>query len=132
MLIPFCKFFWEKIPSFLKHTTDFPCELNDITYLVTPDSMLFTMDVNSLHTNIPHSDGVEECRSFLTMYTIDQPLMNDIPTMVDFILRHNHFVFDDKQYLQISGTAMGTKMPPTYANICMYYVEDTFISTFNL
>ena len=99
--------FLDKIPSFLKDTTDFLYKLNDITHLVTPDSLLVTMDVNSLHTNIPHSDGVEACHSFLTMNTIDQALINDIPTLVDFILKHNLFVFDDEQYLQINGTAMG-------------------------
>ena len=99
----------EKISSFLKDNTDFLCKLNDITHLVTHDSLLFTMDVNSLYTNIPHSDGVEACCSFLTMYTTDQTLINDIPTLVDFILKLNPFVFEDKQYLQINGTAMGKK-----------------------
>ena len=89
------------------------------------------MDVNSLCTNIPHSDGVEACRSFLTMNTIDQTLINDIPTLVDFILKHNLFVFDDEQYLQINGTVMGTRMAPTYANILMHYIEKTFLSSFN-
>ena len=49
----------DKIPSFLKDTTDFLCKLNDIKHLETPDSLLVTMGVNSLYTNIPHSDGVE-------------------------------------------------------------------------
>ena len=66
--------FLDKIPSLLKDTTDFLCKLNDITHLVTPDSLLVTMDVNSLYTNIPHSDGVEACRSFLMMNTIDQSM----------------------------------------------------------
>ena len=131
MLIPFVQIFFEKIPSFLKDTTDFLCKLNNITHLVTPDSLLVTMDVNSLYTNIPPSDGVEACRSFLTMNAIDQTLINDIPTLVDFILKHNLFVFDDEQYLQINGTAM-KKKAPTYANIFMYYTENTFISSFNL
>ena len=96
-----------KIPSFLKDTTDILCKLIYITHLVTPDSLLVTMDVNFLHTNIPHSDGVEACRSFLTMSTTDQTLINDIPKLVEFILKHNQFVFDDELYLQINGTAMG-------------------------
>ena len=124
--------FLDKIPSFHKDTTDFLCELNDITHLVTPDSLLVTMDVNSLYTNIPHSDGVEACRSFLTMNTTDQALINDIPTLVDFILIHNFLVFDDEQYLQINGTAMGKKWHQHTGNILMYYVENTFVSSFNL
>ena len=94
---------------------------------MTPESLLATMNVNSLYTNIPLTDGVEACRSFLTMNTTDQTLINDIPTFVDFILKHNLFVFDDKQYLQINGTAMGTKMAPTYANIFIHYVEHIFL-----
>ena len=77
---------------------------------MTPDSLFVTMDVNSLYTNIPHSDGVEACRSFLTMNTTDQTLINNIPTLGDVILKHNLFVFDDKQYLQINGTVMEAKM----------------------
>ena len=100
----------DKIHSFLKDTTDFLCKLNYITHLVTPDSLLVSMDVNSLNTNIPHSGGVEACRSFLTMNTTYQTLINDIPTLGDFILKNNLFVFDDEQYLQINGTAMGKKL----------------------
>ena len=33
-------------------------------------------------------------------------LINDIHSLVDFILKHNIFVFDLKRYLQINGTAM--------------------------
>ena len=98
---------------------------------MTPDSLLVAMDVNSLYTNILHSDGVEACRSFLRMNTTDKTLINDISTLVDFILKHNLFVFDDKQYLQFNGTAMGTKMAPRYAIIFMHYVENTFLSSFN-
>ena len=76
---------------------------------MTPNSLLVTIDVNSQYTDIPHSDGVEACRPFLTINTTDQSLVNDIPTLVDFILKHDLFVFDDKQYLQINGTAMRNK-----------------------
>ena len=122
----------DKIPSFLKDTTDCPCKLNDITHLVMPQSLLVTMDLNSLYTNIPHSDGVEACRSFLKMSTTDQILINDIHTLVDFILKHNLFVFDNKKCLQINGTGIETKIAPTYAKILMHYIENTFLSTFYL
>ena len=42
------------------------------------------------------------------------------------------FVIDDKQHLQINGTAIGRKMAPTYANELMHYVEETFFSSFDL
>jgi hypothetical protein len=35
----------------------------------------------------------------------------------------NNFMFNDEHYLQISGTAMGTKMAPSYANIFLGRLE---------
>ena len=67
------------------------------------------MDVNSLYIAIPHSDVEEACRSLLSIKTTEQTLINDIPTLVDFILKHNLFVFGDKQYLPINGAVMGKK-----------------------
>ena len=113
MLISFLLKKIHKMPSFLKATTDLLCKLDGITHLVTPESLLLNMDVNSLHTNIPHSDGVEACRSFPTMNTTDQSLINDNPTLVDFILKHNLFMFDDKQYLQIKSNQI-KKMAPKF------------------
>jgi hypothetical protein len=36
----------------------------------------------------------------------------------------NNFTFDGNHYLQINGTAMGTKMAPSYANIFMGDLEE--------
>ena len=34
------------------------------------------------------------------------------------------FHFDEKNFLQTKGTAMGTKMAPTYANLVLAYLEE--------
>ena len=44
------------------------------------------------------------------------------------ILQENSFEFNDKNYLQIHGTAMGTKMAVAFANIFMASVETKIIS----
>ena len=90
---------------------------------------MITMDVNSLYTNIPHTDGINACRSFLYRHTIDPALINDIPILIDFILTHNLFKFNNDHYLQIKGTAMGAKMAPAYANIFMDAIETSFLSS---
>ena len=43
---------------------------------------------------------------------------------VNFILNNNTFHFNDTYYLQKCGTAMGTKMAPTYATLYMGYLEE--------
>ena len=39
------------------------------------------------------------------------------------ILTMNNFCFNENHYLQIHGTAMGTKMAPSYANLFLGYFE---------
>jgi hypothetical protein len=39
------------------------------------------------------------------------------------VLKNNNFTFDGNHYLQINGTAMETKMAPSYANIFMGDLE---------
>ena len=80
---------------------------------------MITMDVNSLYTNIPHTDGINASRSFHNRHTTDPALINHIPIFICFILTHNLFILNIDHYLQIKGTAMGTKMAPAYANIFM-------------
>ena len=87
------------------------------------------MDVNSLYTNIPHKDGINACRSFIDRHSTDPALRNDIPILIDFILTHNLFKFNNDHYLQIIGTATGTKMAPAYANISMDANQTSILSS---
>ena len=43
------------------------------------------------------------------------------------ILTMNNFTFNDQQFLQIHGTAMGTRMAPSYANLFMGKFEQQAI-----
>ena len=47
---------------------------------------------------------------------------------MSLVLKHNVFEFDEKFYLQIQGTAMGTKMAPAYANLFMGRLEAQLIN----
>ena len=53
---------------------------------------------------------------------------NTIPTgtlcdLIRMILTMNNFSFNDNHYLQIHGTAMGTKMTPSFANLFLGFFE---------
>ena len=50
--------------------------------------------------------------------------ISDITKILDFILTHNYFEFNDKSYIQTHGTAFGKKMSPTYANIFMQNLKN--------
>ncbi|XP_053881423.1 uncharacterized protein LOC128835776 [Malaclemys terrapin pileata] len=82
-----------------------------------------TMDVEALYTNIPHEDGLQAVRNSI----IDEATALLVAELCDFVLTHNHFRFGDNLYLQVSGTAMGTRMAPQYANIFMADLEQRFL-----
>ena len=73
--------------------------------------------------NIPHKEGLEALEK--TLQNEDVP-HKKIETIIDFsklVLTCNHFKFLGQHYLQMSGTAMGTKMAPSYANVFMGILE---------
>jgi hypothetical protein len=45
------------------------------------------------------------------------------------VLKKNNFTFNGDHYLQINGTAMGTKMAPSYANIFMGKLEKQLLES---
>ena len=52
--------------------------------------------------------------------------------LIHIILTNNNFTFNGVHYLQIQGTAMGTRMAPLYANIFMDKLEREFLQTHSL
>ena len=121
----------QKQPSYLKDTTDF---LNFIEKTKLPkNTILVSMDVTSLYTNIPQEEGIttvcEEYEDFFQKYP-------HIPTkylseMLSLILQKNLFQFNGKDYLQTHGTAMGTKMAVAFANIFMAKIEQEILRQSN-
>ena len=110
--------------SFIKDTTHFLNKLQQLGQLPN-NAILVTLDVSSLYTNIPHNEGIDACRHFLdtrnrTSSTISTETLCDLIRM---ILTMNNFTFHDRHYLQIHGTAMGTRMAPSYANLFLAKFE---------
>ena len=79
------------------------------------------MDVTSLYTNIPQEEGIETvCEAYDTFHNNSPPIPTHyLREMLSLILKENSFQFNGKNYLQVHGTAMGTKMAVAFANIFM-------------
>ena len=104
----------KKIPSYVKDTNDFLSKLLGVC--VTSDSLLATLDVTSLHvyTNIPRHEGLHACRKALKTRGVLDPPTDDIINLIKLLLKRNNFTFNDMHYLQMRGTAMGTRMAPSW------------------
>ena len=120
LLKPLCK----KVPSFIRDDMDF---LNYIPDRVPLNTILVSFDVTSLYTNIPHDLGIQAVTFWLEKYQAEIPTRfppDFIVSGLKLVLENNHFYFNDNFYLQIKGTAMGTKVAPTYATLVMGYLEE--------
>ena len=118
------------LPSFLKDTTQLINELKDL--VIEPNSLLVTVDVKSLYTCIPHQEGIQACAESLQNSKANYPDQPDTKTLInllELVLKNNTFEFDGKSYIQLQGTAMGTKLAPAYANIFMGKLEHTILSS---
>ena len=119
ILKPLCN----KVPSFIRDNLDF---LNHIPDKADENTILVTFDVVSLYKSIPHDLGLEAVKYWLQNYStsLTRPFSTEfIIDTISIILKENTFRFDDKRNKQIQGTAMGTKMAPTYATLVMGYLE---------
>ena len=117
-----------KTKSYVKDTTDF---LNKVetTTRPKPGSILCTIDVTSLYTNIPNQEGIEASQKQLAQHRpgTQAPSNLSILKMLQYVLTKNNFDFNDKHYLQVGGTAMGTKVAPSLANLFMADFEDKWV-----
>ena len=88
------------------------------------------MDVTSLYTNIPQEEGIAIiCKAYETFYQNKPPIPSQyLADMLRLILRETSFQFVGKNYLQVQGTAVGTKMAVAFANIFMSAIETEIIN----
>ena len=110
------------LPSYIKDTKH-ALQIFDQIRFSGSHKFIFTMDVKSLYTVIPHRDGLEALKFFLNKRTILEPSTTTLILLAKLVLTLNNFSFDGEHYQQISGVAMGTKMGPSYANLFVGYVE---------
>ena len=112
--------------SYIRDDIDFLSKLQrDLTN--EHEHSLITFDVESLYTNIDHKLGIEAITYWLNKHRskVNHRFSNDfICDAVTIVLENNTFFFNNKFYLQVNGTAMGTKMAPTYANLVLAYLEE--------
>ena len=84
-----------------------------------PGSIPVTLDVSSLYTNIPLKQGIEIFEAFLNNRT-DKSIPTDfLISLLTLVLKCNVLVFNSQHYLQLIGTAMGTRVAPTFACLFM-------------
>ena len=115
------------IPSHIRDTTDFFIEASRFDNL--PDNtILVTLDVTTQYCSIPHNDGIGACKKYLDRRTLLSTSCEDICQLINFLLEITVLSINGEYFLQVCGTAMGTRMAPCYAIIFMAELEENFLS----
>ena len=97
-----------------------------------PGTLLVTLDVTSLYTNIPNDEGIRAAEFALEDHRPfgKEPFNNSIIDLLRLVLTCNNFTFNGQDYLQVGGTAMGTKTSPNYAVNFMNFFENRFVYSY--
>ena len=93
------------------------------------NSILFSLDVVSLYTNIPTEMGLDWIDNFLKDHRPEgtKPSNRMLVKLLEFVLTCNDFEFNGEFYLQKFGTAIGTKVAPSYANLVVAIFELLYV-----
>ena len=118
-----------KIKSHVKDTNDFINKIESQKKL-PENAIIGTLDVTALYTNIPNDEGLRTILKKLvdTRGPNVQPKNQSLVDLAELVLTRNNIEFNGKHYHQISGTAMGTKLAPSYANLFMEKLEEDLLS----
>ena len=115
----------QKIPSYIKDYSDFLSKLT-VPYSDENNILLVTCDVKDMYSNIETELGLSAVRYFVSKYP---ELLNPrfsvemLLEALELVLSNCTFQFNNEFYSLQRGTATGTQVAPTYANITMAYLE---------
>ena len=126
----------KKLESFVEDTPDLLRILqNENTCGPQPEnSFPVTVDVSALYTNIPtHGQigGLQVFEKALNKSSLKEK--SETPTiflldLLEAVLDGNIFEFDGCLWQQKIGTAMATRVAPTYANLFMGWLEELILN----
>ena len=94
----------------------------------TSQRFLYTMDIKSLYTVIPHNSGLEALKCFLDKRPVLDPPTVTLTRLAELVLTLNVFSFNNEFYHQVGTVAMGSKMVPNYACLFVGYLKNKLVN----
>ena len=119
------------LPSFIQDTPHFLRLIQNFEFPENPsERTLFTMDVTSLYTSIPHHAALAAIRHYLDLRQDPKIPTTTFLRLTELVLKQNCFQFNGRFFRQIKGVAMGTKLGPSVACLTMGHFEEQMFSRF--
>ena len=120
--------------SYVKNSAEFQSFIS--SERLNSDEILVSFDIVSLFTKIPIGLAVDVARKRLSL---DETLeartnlsVSEIVNLLEFCLNATYLAFRGNVYRQVYGTAMGSPVSVTVANLVMEDIEERALSTFGI
>ena len=119
-----------KLKSFLLDSSHLLALLQPL--VLEPHSLLCTLDVRSLYTNVPIHEGLRRVANAFHRYPDNRRPDSDILHLLKHCLLSNDFRFDDTWWLQTKGVAMGKAFGGSFAGLYLGEWETSALNSFPL
>ena len=90
---------------------------------------MFCMDVKQLYPSVPRLEAKQAITSALKERYDTKTNIETSFEMMETVLDNNYFYFNNKTYVQTSGTAIGSKLGKNYACTYLGVWEDKLLGT---
>ena len=88
-----------------------------------------TVDVVGLYPNIPHEEGLMAVKEALEKRLDKTVSTQSLIELTELVLKNNIFEHNERMFKQTRGTAIGTKMAPSYAILFMDNLEQKILES---
>ena len=118
----FLKEFYVKFDGILKDSLSLVKILEKTKFNLK--SFLFTVDFESLYTNIPVLDAIEIMKKLVFQFQNVIPNAHFVIELLDIVLKNSLMTFDKEYFQQIFGIIMGTNLAPILANLYLAMLQE--------
>ncbi|CAC5381979.1 unnamed protein product [Mytilus coruscus] len=120
------------LPTYIKDTTDFLNNLNEIQQPLPENAIMFCLDVTKLYPSVPRKETQEASKTALENRSNISIPTEDVLKMMDLVIEINNFSFNGKHFLQTEGTAIGSHLGMNYACTYLGQWEENLFQNSNL
>ena len=91
------------------------------------DLKFVSVNIMNIYSNIPITELIKIIEIMCKQNDLNIEIKNEIITMCNILTKQNYFQYEDLQYIQEDGLAMGPRTSSFFSEICLQYLESTKI-----
>jgi hypothetical protein len=104
------------------------CLINDLHDIPFEKDLKFvSFGITNMYTNIPPQELVEIIKIMCKQNDLNKITYNEIVKICDIIITQNYFRYNNSQYVQEQGLAMGAPTSSIFSEIYLQYLKNTKI-----